>query len=200
MTWCARCGLVAGPLFALVVVVFAARWPGYEHGRMPPALLGAWPRADAPWFDLLGYGLCGLLALLAMHALYVALRRAHAGLVARLGATVAQLSALAYIALGVFPLELGQALDEGMGRRHVAAWILWWLAACAGGPLLAAGAMRLRGWRSIALTGLLSAALIAWALLFAPVAIGVSQRIALAAWFGWIACASWQVLRGSRRL
>ena len=197
----ALAGLVAGPLFALALAWFAAPLPDYRHADHPPALLGAigYPGA-APW-NLVGYGLVGMLALLATQALYLALRNAAAGRVARIGATLALLAALAFIAQGIFPLDLDQAIDVGASRHHVAAWNLWWIAAVAGVLLTAHGARRLPGWRTLLPVGVVAAGLIVVALLVGMGNLGNGwlQRIALAAWFGWLAWASLLVLRSTSR-
>lgn len=193
LPWSTLAGLLAGPCCALALVAFAARVPGYRHAIDPPALLGATGMPGATAFNLLGFVLPGLLAAVAAQGLHRALAARGAGFAARVGATLLLLSALAFAAQGAWPLRLGQALDEGPARWHVAAWTLWWLAAVAGLVLCAAGARALRGGRALAV----GAALAATAILLAaqgllPAAGGVAARFALAAWFGWIAWAAWR--------
>ena len=197
----ALAGLVAGPLFALALAGFAAPLPNYRHADHPPALLGALGYPGAIAWNLVGYGLVGMLALLATQALYLALRDAAAGRMARIGATLALLAALAFIAQGIFPLDINQSIDVGPSRRHVAVWNLWWIAAVASALLTAHGARRLAGWRTLLPVGLVVAALIVIALLvgIGDVGSGWLQRIALAAWFGWLAWASLLVLRRTPR-
>jgi hypothetical protein len=195
--WLASGGLVAGPLFALALAWFAAPLPNYRHADHPPALLGALGYPGATAWNVVGYGLVGMLALLATQALYLALRDAAAGRTARVGATLALLAALAFTAQGIFPLDIGQAIDVGPSRRHVAAWNLWWIAATSGALLTAFGVRRLQGWRTLLPVGAIAAALIVMALLVGVGDLGNGwlQRIALAAWFGWLAWASLLVLR-----
>ena len=192
----ALAGLVAGPLFALVLAWFAAPLPNYRHADHPPALLGALGYPGAVAWNVVGYGLVGMLALLATQALYTALRDAAAGRMARIGATLALLAALAFIAHGVFPLDINQSTDVGPSRRHVAVWNLWWIAAATGALITAYGVRRLQGWRSLLPVGVVVAALIVIALLvgIGELGNGWLQRIALAAWFGWLAWASLLVL------
>jgi hypothetical membrane protein len=199
--WLALAGLVAGPLFALALAWFAAPLPNYRHADHPPALLGALGYPGAIAWNLVGYGLVGVLALLATQALYLALRNAAAGRVARIGATLALLAALAFIAQGIFPLDIGQAIDVGPSRRHVAVWNLWWIAATAGVLLTAFGVRRLQGWRTLLPVGVVVAVLIVIALLVGLDGMGNGwlQRIALAAWFCWLAWASLLVLRRTPR-
>ena len=197
----ALAGLVAGPLFALALAWVAAPLPNYRHADHPPALLGALGYPGAIAWNLVGYGLVGMLALLATQALYLALRNAAAGRMARIGATLALLAALAFIAQGIFPLDINQAIDVGPSRRHVAVWNLWWIAAVAGALITAYGVCRLQGWRSLLPVGVVAAALIVIALLVGVGELGNGwlQRIALAAWFAWLAWASLLVLRRTPR-
>jgi hypothetical membrane protein len=192
----ALAGLVAGPLFALALAWFAAPLPNYRHAHHPPALLGALGYPGAVAWNVVGYGLVGMLALLATQALYTALRNAAAGRLARIGATLALLAALAFIAHGVFPLDINQSIDVGPSRRHVAVWNLWWIAAVTGALVTACGVRRLQGWRTLLPVGVVVAALIVIALLVGVGDLGNGwlQRIALAAWFGWLAWASLLVL------
>lgn len=192
----ALAGLLAGPWFAVALVFFAARMPEYDHTLHPPALLGAAGMPDARAWNLLGFLLPGLLATFALQGLHRVLRGRGAGLVARVGMTMLLLSALAFAAQALVPLQLGRAVDAGSARLHIAAWTLWWLAAIAGFLALAAGSLR----RPLTAIGaLVAAALMGLALhapsLPLPLPGGVRERIALAAWFGWIAVASWRAWR-----
>lgn len=197
----ALAGLVAGPLFALALAWFAAPLPNYRHADHPPALLGALGYPGAVAWNVVGYGLVGLLALLATQALYLALRDAAAGRVARIGATLALLAALAFIAQGIFPLDINQAIDVGPSRRHVAAWNLWWIAAASAALLTAYGVRRLQGWRTLLPVGVFVAVSIVVALLvgMGDLGNGWLQRVALTAWFSWLAWASLLVLRSTPR-
>jgi hypothetical protein len=80
-------------------------------------------------------------------------------------------------------------------------WNLWWIAATAGVLLTAHGARRLHGWRTLLPVGVVAAVLIVIALLVGAGGLGNGwlQRIALAAWFCWLAWASLLVLRRTPR-
>jgi hypothetical protein len=175
--------------------------PNYRHADHPPALRGAIGYPGAIAWNLVGYGLAGMLALLATQALYLALRNAAAGRLARIGATLALLAALAFIAQGIYPLDIDQAIDAGPSRRHVAVWNRWWIAAATGALLTAFGVRRLQGWRTLLPAGAVAATLIVMALLVGvgDLGNGSLQRIALAAWFGWLMWASLLVLRRTPR-
>jgi len=187
----ALAGLLAGPWFALALLAFGARAPGYDQTLHPPALLGATGMPDADAWNLAGFVVPGLLAAFALQGVHRALRARDAGLVARVGATLLLLSAIAFATQGVFPLQLGRAIDVGTARLHIAAWTVWWLAAAAGFVVLAVGSVRrpMSAITALLVGALMIAALHAPAL---PLPGGARERIALGAWFGWIAAASWR--------
>lgn len=189
----ALCAFGAGLICLASLVAFALPLPGYVHALMPVGLLGAHgvPRAGA--FNLLAFIAPG--ALMAWSAL-----RLRAGLAggpavnvqagqapvadwsARIGASLWLISAIAFAAQGLWPLD-PRDLDGATSQRHASMWTLWWIAFVPGALLLAAGLWRARrvaaAW---ALGGgvlvLLFAALPPW-LLPGPIA----QRVALAGWF-----------------
>lgn len=195
--WSAIAGLLAGPWFAVALLAFAARVPEYRHALHPPALLGASGMPDALAWNLLGFLVPGVLAAIALQALHGALRAAGQGSLARIGATVLLLSALAFAGQGMLPLRLGQAIDAGAARLHVMLWMAWWLSALAGWVLLAVGMRRRRALVAVTLLAAIGMG-IALHAQSVPLPGGMRERIALAAWFGWIALASAGLLRLSR--
>lgn len=172
---------LAAFVFALALAAFGARFDVYSQLRHPPGLLGASAVPGATAFNLLAYVLPGLLA--ALPAL--ALRRALAGggWMARIGAQALLLSALAFAAQGLLPLDSND-IDAPASRLHAAAWTAWWIAFAVAGVLLAGGTSRGPGARSA--WGIAGCALAtpAFALL-APALIpaGLAQRLAIASWF-----------------
>jgi hypothetical protein len=193
----ALAGLLAGAWFTVALLAFALRVPGYDHAMQTPALLGATGMPDARAWNLLGFLVPGLMAAYALQGLHRVLRARDAGFVARVGMTLLLLSAVAFAAQGLLPLQLGRAIDAGSARLHIVAWTLWWLAAIAGFVVLALGQLRkpLSAIAALMAATLMGAALHASSL---PLPGGVRERIALAAWFGWIALASWQAWRAWR--
>ena len=176
-------GWLAGLLFAASVAGFGAALDGYSQAQHPVALLGARGVPHALAFDLLGFVFPGVLALLAG----LELRRrmsAAAGWSARIGAQLIVLSALAFAAQGLLPLDPAD-LYAPSARLHATAWMLWWIAFVPGALLLAFGL------RSLALSSVVAASVVLGSGLFAPdaLAAGVAQRIAFGAWFLWIAVA-----------
>lgn len=193
-------GLLTGPIFGAALVAFASPLPNYRHADHPPAVLGALGYPGSMAWNVTGYMLVGVLAALASQGLYRALRTDAAGALARIGATVLLLSAVAFAAQGIFPLDLQQPIDIGPSRIHVAVWNLWWLAGVAGMLLTGMGTRKLNGWCSLLTAGVLAAMLMLGALNteLGGLGDGWRQRIALAAWFGWLAWTSLLVLRGTR--
>ncbi|RPE81317.1 DUF998 domain-containing protein [Vulcaniibacterium tengchongense] len=140
----------AAALCLAAALGFGAAFAEYSHLRHPLALLGARgvPRALA--FDLLAFALPGAVA--AVVALRLRERLpGDAGYPARLGTWLLAISALAWAAQGLLPLD-PYDLDGAAGQRHAAAWMLWWLAFVPAAWLLAWGLRRCAGWRAVALS------------------------------------------------
>lgn len=181
--------LLAALLFA-GTAAFAGRIDGYSHAQHPLALLGAGPSASAWLFNLLAFVVPGLLVAWSALRLRAALPASMDGTTSwsgRVGARLMSMSALAFAAQGMFPLDVGD-LEGVRSARHAAAWMVWWIAFAAGGVLLALG---VRGgvapWRGIAASSLLAAFLLPVLALLLPmlVPVGSAQRLAFALWFLW---------------
>lgn len=172
---------LAAALCLLSVAGFGAVLDGYAQARHPVALLGAHGMPHALAFNALAYVLPGLLAVLV--ALSLRARMDAAGWVPRVGAWLLLLSALAFAAQGLLPLDPAH-LDDQASRWHAVAWTLWWIAFVAAAALLAIGPTG-PGWHTLrlaaAVTGLLVLLFAALAPLGLPPAVG--QRLALATWF-----------------
>jgi hypothetical protein len=162
----------AGLLWLCALLGFGAILDGYSQIQHPVALLGARGMERALAFNALGFVLPGLLAAWAAVQLRGALDGA--GWMARIGANLWLLSALAFTAQGVLPLD-SEDLDAASSRLHATAWSLWWIAFLPGALMLA--------WRSrgFAITLVIAAVVVVAAALLTPA--GVSQRIAIVAWF-----------------
>jgi hypothetical membrane protein len=163
---------------------------GYSQALHPVALLGARGMPHALAFNLVGLVLPGLLVALAAYWVRQRLP-ADANWSARIGAWMLLVSALAFAAQGLLPLDPSD-LDAPGSRRHAVAWMLWWIAFVPGTLLLAMGMLRVRGRRAFALASVVAAALVLVFAVLAPVALGVgaAQRIAFGVWFAWLALAS----------
>lgn len=175
---------------AAAAIGFGAALDGYSQARHPLALLGARGSPHALAFNLSGFVLPGLLAAVAATRLRDRLPDA-AGWLARVGARLLLLSALAFAAQGLWPLDPGD-LDGAASRRHATVWTLWWIAAAAGGVSIAAGLLSRPRWRVFACAALLAATVIAASALAPPATwpAGIAPRIAFGAWLGlWLVAA-----------
>jgi hypothetical protein len=178
-------GWLAAGLCAVATLGSAAMIDGYSHAQHPPALLGAKAMPHAFAYNLLAFVVPGLLVAWIALRLRERLPEA-AGWPARIGAQLMLLSALAFVAQGLLPLDLDD-LEGAVSSRHAAAWMLWWIAFGAGGALLALGLRRQPPWTSFAATTLLAAAMAPMFALFVSQLLpaGLAQRIAFAIWFAW---------------
>jgi hypothetical protein len=172
---------IALALFALALALANVGVPAYSHWVHPVALRGT---AGLPWatgFNLLAFVLPG--ALLAWSG--VRLRHAvhEAGWLARIGVVLVQLSALAFAAQGLSPLD-AEGADATASRLHALAWMLWWIAFVPGVLLLAIGARR---GVAFALACVFAGLLVPLVAAFAPIGlwVGLAQRFAFATWFAW---------------
>jgi hypothetical membrane protein len=168
---------LAATLWAGGAIGFGIALDGYSHALHPLGLLGASGVPHARTFNVVAFVVPGLF--LAGAGLGLRSRLDAAGWPARIGATLVVLSALAFAAQGVFPLD-PEHLDSGDSRYHAAAWTLWWVSFAPGAALLASGA-RPRLLHVAAAVGVPVLALVASGLVGGALA----QRLAFAAWFGW---------------
>ena len=181
---------LAAAMWLSAVLAFGVMVEGYSQALHPVALLGARGMPHALAFNFLGLLLPGLLAALSAYSLRQRLP-ANAAWSARIGAWMLLVSALAFAAQGLLPLDPSD-LDAPGSRRHAVAWMLWWIAFVPAALLLAIGLSGVRGRRAIALASVVAAALVLVFAVLAPVAlgVGVAQRIAFGVWFAWLVLAS----------
>lgn len=182
-------GIVGAVLFAAAVAGFGAALDGYLQSQHPVALLGARDFPHALAFNLLAFVVPGMLAGVVAMTLRHRLP-ADAGWVSRIGAQLVFLSALAFIAMGLLPLDAND-LENETSRLHGTAWMLWTVAFFPGAALLAFGLWRDRQWSRFARLSLAAAlgVLIAAFVQTDAIPAGVAQRIAFAVWFAWLAYA-----------
>lgn len=168
-------------LFALALVLARVGLPGYSHDLHPVALRGASGLPFAFAFNLSAFVLPGALLLWTGQRMRDAL--ADAGWLARIGNVLVQLSALAFAAQGMLPLDPGD-VDAVASRLHALAWMLWWIAFVPGALLLAFAAKRGGGF---ALACLIAALMVPLIAVFAPIGlwVGLAQRLVFGLWFGW---------------
>lgn len=178
--WPFPVAIAAALLCVLAIAVFAAQLDGYRHASHPLGWLGGRGLPGASAFNLLAFVLPG--AMLAAIAWQLRDRLpAGVGWASRIGTWLLLLSALAFAAQGLLPLDL-EELDAGLSRGHAVAWMLWLLAFVLGAWVFGIGSKR--RWLA-ALGGLV----LPFTALILPVLIapGLAQRMALALWFGcWV--------------
>lgn len=168
--------------FVLALIGFGSAVEDYSQALHPPALLGAQGQPLALAFNLLGYVVPGLLGAVVMFALRG--RMDGARWPARIGSWMWLLSALAFAAQGLLPLDPAD-VEATVGRLHATAWTLWWLAFAPGGVLLAVGIQAGRGLGRLRIVAGTAAVLLPVFMLYPPLGLpsGISQRIGLALWF-----------------
>ena len=170
---------IALPALALMSYVVALATgaggiPGYSHDLHPVALPGARGMPDAEAFNLGAFLLPGLLLAYAAARWPVPVEGRGARW-SRMGRVQVVLSALAFAAQGLLPLD-AEGIDSGASQLHSAAWMIWWLSWGAGAVMLSVGARR-PWW-------LLVAAVVPVVALAGPLVVttGLAQRVAFAAW------------------
>lgn len=169
---------LAALLFFAAVAGFGMASPDYAQLAHPVALLGARGEPHALAFNLLGFLAPGVI--LAWCAFAWRSAAAADGWMARIGLQLAMLSALAFAAQGLLPLDPYNLLAPA-SRLHALAWTLWWVAFVPGALLLAAAFPRGR------LAGLACALLLPACALYgvALMPAALAQRVAFTLWFGW---------------
>ena len=185
---------IAAAVCLAAAVVFAPGLAGYSHLWHPLALLGARGAPHPLGFNLMAFVLPG--ALVAATALRLrSVLSAQAPWLARIGTQMVLLSALAFLAQGLLPLDAD--IDSAASGRHAASWLLWWLAFATGGGLLALAMHRRASWQMFAAGSMLAAAMVPMFALFVAQVLppGLAQRIAVAIWFVWAIAADRRVNR-----
>ena len=176
---------------AMFGAMFGENIGNFSHRTHPLAWLGAGGVPRAMLFNLCTFLLPGVLAAVALWQLRPALPPGTRWS-ARIGAQLVVLSALAFAAQGVLPLDLENP-DGTAGGLHAMAWTAWWLAFNAGALALAWGLRKTvtmcRFFAAItALAGLVIPMLAVLAPLWIPNAL--AQRVAFLLWFVWVVWAA----------
>lgn len=169
--------------------MFDAGEGGFSQRTHPLAWLGAQGVPRATMFNLCGFALPGLMAAVALWPLRPALP-ADARWSARIGAQLVLLSAIAFAAQGMLPLDL-QDMDGAASGLHAAAWTVWCLSFAAGALALAWGLRSNPPNRGIPMICLIVGSIVPLLAFVAPqwIANAFAQRAAFVLWFGWVAWA-----------
>lgn len=172
--------------FVLALVGYGALLDGYAHTRHPVAWLGGSGVPYALWFNLFAFVLPGVLTAAVALGLREALTGTRWGV--RVGTQLVLLSALAFAAQGLLPLDT-QDFDSAPSRLHATVWLLWWLAFAAGAFAIALGSRsRARPeLHTLSLASLVAALAVLLFALVLPSLLppGLAQRAAFAAWLLW---------------
>lgn len=182
--------IAAMVLFVAAVAGFGAALEGYSQARHPVGLLGASGVPHALAFNALGFVLPGLLAAFVAWRLRVSMGD-NAPWVARIGAWMALLSAIAFVAQGLLPLDPGD-LESDASRAHATAWTLWWVALLPATLLLALGLRGESESRARVLASVVAAVVVV-ALAMLPLdllAPAFAQRVVFATWLAWTVVAA----------
>lgn len=184
--------IAAAVLFGAAVAGLGAALDGYSQVTHPVGLLGARGLPHALAFNVLGFVLPGVLAAFVAWRLRVTMGDA-APWAARIGAWLALLSALAFTAQGLLPLDPSD-LESDASRLHATMWTLWWVALLPAAVLLAIGSRARGPWRLLAAASAVLAVVI-MLLAMLPLdllAPAVAQRVVFAAWLAWVVVAGWE--------
>ncbi len=176
----------------------AAESIGFSHRTHPLAWLGAAGVPGAFLFNSFCFVLAGSLAAIALWPLRNALP-VKAGWSARIGARLAMLSAFAFAAQGLLPIDLDD-LDGTASGLHGIAWTLWWIAFSASNLFLAWGFRHMREATDREIAFYVAQLVPVCALLGQEVVpIALAQRLAFVLWFAWIVWISGRYRRLSGR-
>lgn len=188
---------ILGPLaflsFVLSFTAFAAIQPGYSHTANMISELGMQGAPNAMPWNWIGFGLTGLLALGFAWGLRSALLPAPG---ATAIAILLAIAGLGWSAMGLFPAAKGFEPSTATSLHFVAvaANYLTFLASCV---VFAISLRRVQYWRAWVPLAIAMAALGLGSFFIPPSLLppGLSQRLALLAYFVWLLGLGWAALR-----
>jgi hypothetical protein len=180
----------AGPLAAFIfvasVIGFGAQLDGYDWLRHPVSLLGARGVPGGVAFSALGFVIPGLLAAAAVLGLLLRMP-VSAPRILRVGGQMLLLAAVAFMAMGLLPLDVDD-IENRASQYHASAWLLWLVAFSAGAVALRLGAPKDSPWRPLAV---LTLGCVIWSVCSAFVfeiamPVAMAQRLAFLGWLVWL--------------
>lgn len=183
----ARFALIGLAAWLAAVVGFGAALPGFSHLEHPVAALGARGVDGALAFNAVAFVLPG--ALVAVGAWRLRDVLGDGGWAVRIGAALWGLSALAFAAQGLLPLDI-ENLDAASSRLHAVAWSAWWIAFVPGALLFA-----LRSRTAMTAAAAAGAVVLVAGLLWPA---GLSQRVAMGTWFVLVAFVAYRYTQAPR--
>lgn len=158
-----------------------AAMPAFDARSMPLAMAGTPGVPGAEVFNLLAFIVPGACAAACAIQWWraVALR----AFAARIGAGLAVLAALAFIAQGAWPLQ-GDLVAGSGARIHAAAWMAWWLGAASAGVATALGLVRRQPAMAVG-SAVAAIAIVLCALNLVGLPPGWAHRASVLAWGAW---------------
>ena len=184
----------AGPLAVVVFIAavagFGAQLQGYDQMLHPVSLLGARGIPGGTAFSLLGFVVPGVLAAIVMLDLIMRMP-ASAPRPLRVGGQMLLLGAIAFAAMGLFPLDVDD-IENRASQFHASAWLLWLLAFTAAAIALRFAAGKAAGWRTLStLTIVCALWMVCSAFLFEiAMPVAMAQRLAFLGWLLWLLAAA----------
>ena len=184
----------AGPLAVVVFIAavagFGAQLQGYDQMLHPVSLLGARGIPGGTAFSLLGFVVPGVLAAIVMLDLILRMP-ASAPRPLRVGGQMLLLGAIAFAAMGLFPLDVDD-IENRASQFHASAWLLWLLAFTAAAIALRFAAGKAAGWRTLStLTIVCALWMVCSAFLFEiAMPVAMAQRLAFLGWLLWLLAAA----------
>lgn len=197
-------GWLGGLVFHAALLVVGALAIGYLPARQPVSVLGMAGAELAPWWNVLGLVVPGLLIGIFALSLATLWQRPDVPASARIGAWLLLICGLAFAATGVYVYD-GAQPESTASKLHVALLAIALLSFL---PAMLAMALGLRGkpqWRRLVVAGPLFALLIGASVIqrawdFVPWLQGhpgAAQRITLALCFAWLVLAAVTALRAT---
>lgn len=181
-----RLATLAGLVFLCSLFAIGAQWAPFSHAAHPVAFAGMRGVPGAALFNGMVFVLPGLLLVLVGGRLRGALP-AQARWQPRIGATLLVLSAVAFAAQGLLPLD-PEDIDGGTSSLHATAWTMWWIAFATGAVLYARASLV----EHLVAVGAVLLVLVIGLYGREWMPAGIAQRVAFCAWFAWYAYAAWR--------
>lgn len=181
-----RLAAVAGLVFLCSLFAIGGQWALFSHASHPVAFAGMRGVPGAALFNGMVFVLPGLLLVLVGGRLRGALP-AQARWQPRIGATLLVLSAVAFAAQGLLPLD-PEDIDGGTSSLHATAWTMWWIAFATGAVLYARASLV----EHLVAVGAVLLVLVIGLYGREWMPAGIAQRVAFCAWFAWYAYAAWR--------
>ena len=190
----AFCGVLAAATFAAMLILLAAATPGYSHLTQPVSELGMSNAPHAFLWNLLGFGLVGVLILVFASGVYFEFNGIRGG---RLVSMLTGASGLGYIGLGIFPAAIDFQPSTAT-TLHTIMVMISFFAFIAASICLGVIIRHDLSWKRWAIFSAVMGAIGLFSYAIPrSIPLGASQRIALGANFLWLLVMGYALLRRS---